>query len=306
MPTKRQRQYHIERHHFFMIFWLATALLYGGRSLVKAWFAPETPKQAVVAKETKTEKEKPKESIKAPEKEAPKKMQAADQPPKSIALPDSIEEARRIVDELFHCPRKVITFQDRKNVPLRKKTRKIDVEEVFNDLNDVQLATASLIGAPECETREHINTSGTRYVYIGASPFYDIEELTYSVPYLVPRAAILLDEIGHAFLDSLTSKGIPFHKLVVTSVLRTNEDVAKLTRRNRNATEQSCHRYGTTFDIAYSTYYRVSDPDGEKQTEWSAKELTPILAEVLEDQRKLGTCYIKYETRKRCFHITCR
>lgn len=306
MPTNKQRQHHIERHHFIMIFWLATALLYGGRSLVKAWFGPETPEQTAVAKETKTEKEEPKENAKVSVKEEPKKMQAADKPPKSIALPDSIEEARRIVDELFLCPRKVITFLDRKNIPLRKKTRKIDAEAVFNDLNDVQLATASLIGAPECETREHINTSGTQYVYIGASPFYDIEELTYSVPYLVPRAAILLDEIGHAFLDSLTSKGIPFHKLVVTSVLRTNDDVAKLTRRNHNATEQSCHRYGTTFDIAYSTYYRVSDPDGEKQREWSAKELTPILEEVLDDQHKLGTCYIKHETRKRCFHITCR
>lgn len=306
MPTKRQRQYHIESHHFILIFWLATALLYGGKCIVQTWFTTDTTEKEAV---TQVQKTKPEKAEKRPETapvEKPKKEQAITSPPKEIALPDSIEEARRIVDELFHCPRKVITFQDRKNVPLRKKTRKIDLEETFNDLNDVQLATASLIGAPECETREHINTSDTRYVYIGASPFYDIEELTYSVPYLVPRAAILLDEIGHAFLDSLTSKGIPFHKLVVTSVLRTNEDVAKLTRRNRNATEQSCHRYGTTFDIAYSTYYRVSDPDGEKQTEWSAKELTPILAEVLEDQRKLGTCYIKYETRKRCFHITCR
>lgn len=317
MPTKRHRQYHIESHHFVITFWLATALLYGGKRLVTSWLAPDEGEKREVAKAvptpqkaeekgpkkvTKAEEEKPKEADKSEEADEKSKTKA----PEAIALPDSIEEARRIVDELFLCPRKPVAFLDAEGNPVRNKVRKIDASELFNDLNDVQLATASLIGAPECENRDDVRAHNKEYVYIGSSPYFDIEELTYSVPYLVPRAAILLDEIGHAFLDSLTAKGIPFHKLVVTSVLRTNEDVAKLTRFNSNATEQSCHRFGTTFDIAYTTYYRVSDPDGEKQVEWSAKDLMPILAEVLDDQRRLGTCYVKHETRKRCFHITCR
>ena len=30
------------------------------------------------------------------------------------------------------------------------------------------------------------------------------------------------------------------------------------------------------------------------------------LAEVLDDQRKMGTCYVKYEVHQSCFHITAR
>lgn len=303
MPTKRRQLYHIESHHFIILFWIITVLLYGARRLATAGEESENEENKIEALETENH-----QTTKAAERvpELKTTASAKQDEPNTIALPDSIEKASNIVDELFLCPRSYINFLDEKGKPVHHKVRKMDVSDIFNDINEVQLATASLIGAAECETRDQIRSNQSKYVYIGASPYYDIEELTYSVPYLVPRAAILLDEIGHAFLDSLTAKGIPFHKLVVTSVLRTNEDVEKLTRRNKNATEHSCHRFGTTFDIAYRTYYRVSDPDEEKKTEWSAKELMPILAEVLDDQRKLGTCYIKHETRKRCFHITCR
>ena len=122
----------------------------------------------------------------------------------------------------------------------------------------------------------------------------------------MPRAARLLDEIGRAFLDSLASKGIPFHKMVVTSVLRTDEDVKRLRRHNGNASEQSCHRYGTTFDISYNVFHRVQDPDLPPQPETWAVTLKSVLAEVLADQRRLGTCWVKYEYRQSCFHITCR
>ena len=162
------------------------------------------------------------------------------------------------------------------------------------------------MGVESCADREEATQRRTEFVYIGASPFYDIEHLSHSIPYLVPRAARLLDEIGRAFLDSLASKGIPFHKMVVTSVLRTDEDVKRLRRHNGNASEQSCHRYGTTFDISYNVFHRVQDPDLPPQPETWAVTLKSVLAEVLADQRRLGTCWVKYEYRQSCFHITCR
>ena len=79
---------------------------------------------------------------------------------------------------------------------------------------------------------------------------------------MVPRAAILLEDIGRAFYDSLSVKGVPLHKIIVTSVLRTQEDVMRLRRFNGNATENSCHLYGTTLDICYNRYKTVEDPDG--------------------------------------------
>lgn len=220
---------------------------------------------------------------------------------------DSIDMARRHVDSLFLCPRQPLQLTDAQGNPVKHKVLSVrSYKDAFPDLNDVQLATAERLGQPECKDREEAAAHRERYVSIATSPYFDLERLTYSQPYLVPRAARLLDEIGRAFLDSLAAKGYPFHKMVVTSVLRTEEDVKRLRRRNANASEQSCHRFGTTFDISYNIYHRVQDPDLPPQTETWGVTLKQVLAEVLRDQRELGTCYVKYEVKQSCFHITCR
>ena len=101
-------------------------------------------------------------------------------------------------------------------------------------------------------------------------------------------------------------KGVPFHKLIVTSVLRSQEDVVKLRRRNGNATENSCHLYGTTFDICYNRYKTVEDPDGPARRLVRNDTLKWVLSEVLRDKREEGRCYIKYEVKQGCFHMTVR
>lgn len=222
-------------------------------------------------------------------------------------IPDSIKDASRRVDEYLRCPREelILFTPDGQHVrhPINDS---LDYANIFSDGQDVHIATAALIGQPECEDREEAMTHSERYVYVGASPYYDIENLTHSVPYLIPRAAILLEEIGHAFLDSLAAKDIPAHKLVVTSVLRTNADVKRLQRRNRNAVEQSCHLFGTTFDIAYNGFHSLNDDPTKRGPVENTSRLRAVLAEVLNDQRNIGTCYVKYESHEHCFHITCR
>ena len=143
-------------------------------------------------------------------------------------------------------------------------------------------------------------------VYIGANPFFCVDKLKRSTPYLVPRAANLLNDIGQSFMDSLAIKGIPLHKCIVTSVLRTREDVERLRTTNRNATENSCHLYGTTFDICYNRYTRVNDPEGKQMKATSNDTLKWVLSEVLRDMRVANRCYIKYEVKQGCFHITVR
>lgn len=224
-----------------------------------------------------------------------------------VAKNDTIGLAREHVDSLFRCQRRPLRLVGKDGQPVKNKVLSVrSYKDAFPDINDVQLATAERLGLPECQDRHAADSLRDSYVYIGASPYFDLERMTYSVPYLVPRAAILLDEIGRSFLDSLASKGIPFHKMVVTSVLRTNDDIRRLRRRNGNASEQSCHRFGTTFDISYNIYHRVQDPDLPPQPETWGVTLKQVLAEVLEDQRELGTCYVKYEVKQSCFHITCR
>lgn len=178
--------------------------------------------------------------------------------------------------------------------------------EAFPDTNGLQLTAARRFGVPPVQNREDAEERMGELVYIGASPYYHVDPLTSSIPYLVPRSAILLQDIGQAFFDSLYVKGVPLHQLIVTSVLRSQDDVAKLRRHNLNATEQSCHLYGTTFDICYNRYRTVEPPGGPKRRAVRNDSLKWVLSEVLRDKRQEGRCYIKYEVKQGCFHITVR
>ena len=89
-------------------------------------------------------------------------------------------------------------------------------------------------------------------------------------------------------------------------MLRTDKDVTKLRRVNSNASENSCHRFGTTFDICYNCFYRVADENDKGERRIYDGRLKDILSEVLRDQRMMGTCYVRYESRQACFHITAR
>lgn len=179
-------------------------------------------------------------------------------------------------------------------------------QEAFPDTNGLQLTAANRWGVTPVQNREDAETRKKELVYVGANPYYHVDPLYSSIPYLVPRAAVLLQDIGQAFFDSLYVKGVPLHKIIVTSVLRSQDDVAKLRRRNGNATENSCHLYGTTFDICYNRYKTVEDPDGPHRREVRNDTLKWVLSEVLRDMRQQQRCYIKYEVKQGCFHMTVR
>ena len=174
----------------------------------------------------------------------------------------------------------------------------------FPDQNDVQLVAATKHGVSAVVDRADAEKRKSELVYVGSSPFYHVDKLKSSIPYLVPRAAVLLQDIGRNFFDSLQTKQIPLHKVIVTSVLRSKSDVAKLRSHNGNATENSCHLYGTTFDICYNRYWTVEDPEGVARRKVRNDTLKWVLSEVLNDMRKNQRCYIKYEVKQGCFHIT--
>ena len=177
----------------------------------------------------------------------------------------------------------------------------------FPDVQDVQIVAARKWGVSPVRDREEAEQRRKELVYVGANPLYTIDKgITHSIPYLVPRAAHLLSTIGRNYLDSLYIKGIPLHKIIVSSVLRTEDDVARLTQRNGNASEQSCHRFGTTFDICYNRYTTVSPPNGPERRVVQNDTLKWVLSEVLRDIREQELCYIKYEVKQGCFHITVR
>ncbi len=179
-------------------------------------------------------------------------------------------------------------------------------KEAFPDSNSLQMTAAKKWGVEPVADRDEAEHRKMELVYVGSSPYYYVEELKRSIPYLVPRAAILLHDIGKNYFDSLQIKGIPLHKPIVTSVTRSKKDVEKLRNFNRNATANSCHLYGTTFDICYNRYQTVSPPDGTERRKVRNDTLKYVLSEVLRDLREEGRCYIKYEVKQGCFHITVR
>ena len=220
---------------------------------------------------------------------------------------NAIERHAAAVDTLLLRPRNPLVLTNTQGKRIKQRVTSVrSFRTAFPDLNDVQLTTAQRLGIPHIADRDEAARRKDALVYVGDNPFYEVQPLTHSIPYLIPRAATLLTEISRAFIDSLASKGYPFHKLVVTSVLRTQNDIQKLRRVNVNASENSCHQYGTTFDITYNRFVRVQDPDLPKQEPTWGVTLKSILAEVLEDQRQMGTCYVKYEHKQACFHITAR
>ncbi|MBO4340241.1 MAG: hypothetical protein J5835_02280 [Bacteroidales bacterium] len=176
----------------------------------------------------------------------------------------------------------------------------------FNDMNDVQLLMAQAIGVLPVADRNAAEHSKKKLVKLEDTDSYVIDSLTHSIPYLIPSAKRLLDRIGSNFLDSLSSKGLNPNKLVITSVLRTEDDIKKLRRRNMNASENSTHRYGTTFDISYWHYVKVPDLRGRPYEDVPPEYLRAVLSQVLKDLHDRKECYVKYERKQTCFHVTVR
>lgn len=173
----------------------------------------------------------------------------------------------------------------------------------FPDQQDVQLVAANKYGVNPVQNREEAEHSKGKLVYVGSNPYFFVDKLNNSIPYLVPRASVLLQDIGRAYFDSLQIKGIPLHKIIVTSILRTKDDVEKLRTRNGNATENSCHLYGTTFDICYNRYKTVQVAR-QPRRQVRNDSLKWVLSEVLRDMRMKNRCLVKYEVKQGCFHIT--
>ncbi|MDE7081112.1 MAG: hypothetical protein K2O78_05630 [Muribaculaceae bacterium] len=173
------------------------------------------------------------------------------------------------------------------------------LHEVFNDSNHHQLAHARHLGIePITDISSYYNTRRP-IVKIETNKDFAVDELKHSYPYLVPEAARLLHDIGRTFQDSLAARGGGKYRIIVTSVLRTPVTVRRLRRVNRNATQESTHQYGTTFDI---TYTRFESLDGKESN--TQEDLKNLLGEVLHDLHTRGRCMVKYERKSPCFHIT--
>ena len=194
--------------------------------------------------------------------------------------------------------------------PIKNKhveIKELDYATLFNDQNGIQLKSAKKFGVKQTlKNRDAADDVKDSLVHIKDNSHYSIAKLTHSIPYLTNGAAGLLDMIGKNFLDSLESKGLNPNKIIVTSVLRTQEDIEKLQKSNPNSVKNSAHCYATTFDITYARYDKIKFKNFRRCESVEKETLKNVLGEVLRDLRKQNKCYVKYEVRQRCFHITTR
>ncbi len=185
-------------------------------------------------------------------------------------------------------------------VRLRTLVPRVPLGRLFNDKNDKHLHHARAAGVQPVVSEAAAWYNTKEIVEVRSDSTFYIDDLTHSYPYLRRHAASLLLEIGRRFHDSLQVRGGGEYRLKVTSLLRTDATVGKLRRVNRNASRESAHCYGTTFDISYSKFIC----DDATTTRRTFEDLKNLLAEVVNDLRNEGRCVVKREVRQACFHIT--
>lgn len=175
----------------------------------------------------------------------------------------------------------------------------VGFRELFNDSNYVQLSSARACGINPHTLGDPAKCDAL--VPIVSNAYYQVDTMYHAVPYLVPEAALLLHFIALRFHELMEEQcpDMADYKCVVTSALRTEASERQLRRVNRNATDTSCHIYGTTFDISAQ---RFVTPDGRDTVVDPCRQ---VLAQALYEIRYEGLCYVKYE-RGSCFHTTLR
>lgn len=187
---------------------------------------------------------------------------------------------------------------------VRYPGRTFSYKDKFNDLQSKQHAVASAIGLPRPpKNRDDAASMKKKLREIKTTDNYIVDSLTHSVPYLIPSAARELDSIGAEWADILARNGLPHYRFYVTSILRTEEDIRALQRSgNINSVTQSCHCYGTTFDLAYMRYDKVTRTRDYVHED----NLKLVLGQVLLNHQRAGKIFVKYEWKQSCFHITVR
>ena len=164
----------------------------------------------------------------------------------------------------------------------------------FNYINDVHMRAAQKLGINPPKDRAALEKMKGKLVQLRETRYYSILPLTSSSPYLVPRAADFLTALGKLMQEYNGTES----RFYISSVLRTQADVKKLGHINSNASKNSTHCYGTTFDITYSRF--------EVRGKTTEGQLKIDLARALYDMQRQGYCYVKYEVKQPCFHVTVR
>ena len=140
---------------------------------------------------------------------------------------DSISQYFVPISQLTH-------FFDNNNKVVKHRIIGVaNYDKSFPDSQYVQLESSKKYAVKAVLNRQDAELRKKELVYIGSNPFFVVKRLSSSIPYLVPKASILLQDIGRNFFDSL----------------------------------------GTTFDIAYNKYSPITRSVRDDTLKWILSEV---------------------------------
>jgi len=131
---------------------------------------------------------------------------------------------------------------------------------------------------------------------------FEVEDLSYSYPFLTKKGKALLKEIGKKFREKVSGTRLRGSDFKITSMTRTTEILVRLRKLNSNASVNSPHFYGNTFDISY---VRFSSPKWFI-TDCDKYFLKETLAQIIWQLREEKRCWATYEIKQGCFHVVAR
>ncbi len=178
----------------------------------------------------------------------------------------------------------------------------------YKDLNAVHLHYAKRSGIRPFKSSSHFHSKidemvdAKRLVKIESSKYYTVKYLTHSHPYLTPKASNFLDVLGKRYQKKLDDNGLGRYYFQISSLLRTNESQKSLSKSNVNASSNTSHLYGMTFDIAYKSVVRKPLP--WMKVEVADAKAIKLLSETIGELRREGRCVVVTERIEKCFHIT--
>ncbi len=163
---------------------------------------------------------------------------------------------------------------------------------------------AKLTGIEKCSDASDIGkrVSSRQLCRVKSGRRYKVENMAYSYPYLTRDSKKLLDEIGKRFKKKVKRDGLMGSRFIITSMTRTSKKIKGLGKANINASDNSPHLNGNTFDISYArfSFRKLYVTECDK---WYMKE---ALAEVICQLKEEKKCWATYERNQGCFHVVSR
>jgi hypothetical protein len=180
-------------------------------------------------------------------------------------------------------------------------------KEFSRKLNDKIVdysAAAKLTVIKVCKDENDLmrRISEGKLVKVRSGNDYTVEKMRFSYPCVTRESKILIDEIADKLRVKASQKGLTGVRFYITSMTRVSDNMKSLRRSNGNASANSPHLYGNTFDISYKRFVAHK----WILTNCDKKFLKEALAEVIWQLREENRCWATYEKVQNCFHIVSR